>query len=101
MAAIAATAMRAAIRPYSIAVAPLVLRISLRNFAISGLLEAPQLGFHCPPPALWTRYRIAPVWPQVIETCLKTRLSNAFTMLAPVSGRRTFPRDARRSGGSP
>src|SRR3954453_3525278 len=34
MAAMAATAMRAAIRPYSMAVAPLLLRISFRNLVM-------------------------------------------------------------------
>ena len=52
IAPIAATAMRAAIRPYSMAVAPFSLRISFRNLAISGLLKAPlNREPTVPPPA--------------------------------------------------
>src|SRR5687767_8752138 len=49
IAAIAATAMRAAIRPYSIAVAPLSLLISFRNLIIPSLLSVPNEGSTVPP----------------------------------------------------
>ena len=53
MAAMAATAMRAAIRPYSMAVAPLVSRIILRMVIMLGLLGLTRYFFVCRPDAFF------------------------------------------------
>src|SRR5689334_25381939 len=68
----AATAIRAAIRPYSMAVAPFSFLKSFRNFAISGLPQAQSNATSAPRFAPGSM-QFAPEW---IEKDLKRRVTN-------------------------